>query len=58
MISLYGEKNKIPVKIIEYIKRNKLDVKIKKIDNQFPGTIISIRFIFKNEYIEDTKEDN
>lgn len=31
---------------------------VKKIDNQFPGTIISIRFIFKNEYIEDTKEDN
>ena len=32
MIFLYVEKRNIPVKIIEYIKKNKLDVKIKEID--------------------------
>ena len=32
MIFLYVEKRKIPVKVIEYIKKNKLDVKIKEID--------------------------
>ena len=32
MLFIYVEKGKIPVKIIEYIKRNKLDVKIKEID--------------------------
>ena len=32
MIFLYVEKRKIPVKIIEHIKKNKLDVKIKEID--------------------------
>ena len=32
MIFLYVEKRNIPVKVIEYIKKNKLDVKIKEID--------------------------
>ena len=32
MIFLYVEKNKIPIKIIEHIKKNELDVKIKEID--------------------------
>ena len=32
MLFIYVEKGKIPVKIIEYIKKNKLDVKIKEID--------------------------
>ena len=32
MIFLYVEKGKIPVKIIEFIKSNNLDIKIKELD--------------------------
>ena len=32
MIFLYVEKNKIPVKVIEYVKQKNFDIKIKELD--------------------------
>ena len=32
MIFLYVEKKKIPVRLVEYIKEKKLDIKIKELD--------------------------